>query len=190
MFSSGTQNPRRGQEIEKRFLIREATESDLGATLELFFAVFGEPEFNLASKGFNLYERMQERYDNDQFKHEREFWGGDKNRRYVVVVHDRASGKMIGSAWLITKLDSTADQAIGEINKFYLLPQYRRLGLGDWLLRLLIGKAQELGFKTLFLITARELQAAVRLYQRYGFGEVPQSRYRNSPNSIAMERAC
>ncbi|QQR55694.1 MAG: GNAT family N-acetyltransferase [Candidatus Melainabacteria bacterium] len=172
--------------LHPSFTAREATTQDLDSMLELFFAIFAEPSFNDKAKGFDLYDRMKMRYSKDPAKHEREFWGGDKNRRLAIVVHDKKTGKLVGSAWLISDLDSNASDDVGEINKIYLLPEVRGKGLGLWLMRTMIRQARVLKFRRLSLITGRELSKAVSLYSKLGFVPASQGRYSNSPNSIAM----
>ena len=62
-----------------------------------------------------------------------------------------------------------------EIRKMYLLPEYRSLGLGKWMLNFLIDKARTLGYEKLELKTASVLQAAIALYRKTGFDEVTSS---------------
>lgn len=172
--------------LHPSFTARQANIEDLDSMLELFFAIFAEPAFNDRSQGFDLYDRMKMRYSKDPAKHEREFWGRDKNRRYAVVVHDKSTGQLVGTAWLISDLDSDPSEDVGEINKIYLLPECRGKGLGLWLMRELMREASVLGFRRLSLITGRELSQAVSLYTKLGFVPASQGRYANSPNSIAM----
>lgn len=174
------------QGLDTSFVAREATTADLPEMLDLFFKIFAEPEFNDPARGFDLLARMQMRYSKDPAKHEREFWGRDRERRFAVVVQDRDTGELVGTAWLISDLDSDPAENIGEINKIYLLPACRGKGLGFWLMKKMMTRARELGFGKLSLITGRELAQAVSLYTRLGFVPVKQGRYANSPNSIAM----
>lgn len=172
--------------LHPSFTAREAKTQDLDSMLELFFAVFAEPSFNDRAQGFDLYDRMKMRYSKDPAKHEREFWGRDINRRYAIVIHDKTTGQLVGTAWLISDLDSDPSEDVGEINKIYLLPEVRGKGLGLWLMRKMMSEARALGFRRLSLITGRELSKAVSLYTKLGFVAASQGRYSNSPNSIAM----
>ncbi len=172
--------------LDESFIARDATPADLPKMLDLFFEIFAEPQFNDPAQGFDLLARMQSRYSKDPAKHEREFWGRDRTRRFAVVVQDRNTGELVGTAWLISDLDSDPCENIGEINKIYLLPKCRGKGVGLWLMRKIMTRARELGFGKLSLITGRELAQAVSLYTRLGFVPVKQGRYANSPNSIAM----
>ena len=167
-------------------IVREATVEDLADIHDLFFAIYAEPQFNDAPKGFNLLERMTQRYAADPEKDSSDFWGSDKARRFGIVIRERGTNILLGAAWLITKFEA-GQEPTGEINKIYFHPALRGKGMGSWVLNLLIEKAKELRFKKLFLITAKELDVAVGLYSKSGFKPVPQERYNNSPNSIAME---
>ena len=168
---------------------REATVEDLKDIRELFFKIFAEPAFNDPDKGFGLLKTMQARYRTDPEKHEREFFGRDRNRRFALVVHDRRTGRLVGTAWLIANLDYDPRFDEGEINKIYLLPECRGLGVGLWLMRQMISKAQNLGFRRLSLITGPERIQALALYQRLGFKPTLQVRYTDSQTCFSMTRA-
>ncbi|MBU6452834.1 MAG: GNAT family N-acetyltransferase [Cyanobacteria bacterium REEB67] len=164
--------------------MREAVEADLPDIQSLLFEIFQEPQFNDKTQGHTLWERMQERYQADSQKNLKDFWGPDPVRRYAVVLHDSASQNLIGVAWILAK-DGVS--TVGELNKLYLQADYRGKGLGKRVLTLMLSQAKALGFTTLYLITGRELTSAIALYKGFGFIEVDQERYHNSPNSIAME---
>ncbi len=56
-----------------------------------------------------------------------------------------------------------------EIRKMYLLPAYRGLGLGRFMMRFLLAKAKEMGYSKVMLETASPLKEAVAMYEKYGF---------------------
>ena len=64
---------------------------------------------------------------------------------------------------------------VGEIRKMYILPEYRNMGIGKWMLYFLISKAQELGFRKVELLTAKPLIEAINLYEKSGFIEIKTS---------------
>ena len=66
-------------------------------------------------------------------------------------------------------------EGVAEIRKMYLLPEYRSLGIGKWMLHYLIEKARELNYNKVELKTASVLTAAIKLYQKTGFEEVTTS---------------
>jgi GNAT superfamily N-acetyltransferase len=172
--------------LHPSFTAREATVQDLEELLHFFFAIFREPEFNDKSKDFALLETMKLRYQSDPGKHEREFFGRDKKRRFAIVVHDRKTGLLAGTAWLISNLDFDPCDDVGEINKIYLLPECRGKGLGLWLMNKMIYQAKLLGFRRISLITGRERARALSLYTKLGFEPMEQARYPDSPNNFAM----
>lgn len=164
--------------------IRDATADDLPGIQALLFGIFQEPQFNESYKGHSLWDRMSAHYQADPTKNETDFWGTEKTRRHSVVIQEKTSPQtIVGMTWITA---SEHDNSVGELNKLYLRKDYRGLGLGCHVLQLMLEKARELKFSTV-LITGRELTAAIDLYKRYGFLKVPQERYQNSPNSIAIE---
>jgi len=172
--------------LHPSLIAREATTRDLEDMLELFFKVFAESEFNDQTKGFTLLATMQSRYKRDQEKHQREFYGRDKNRRFALVVHDRKTGRLVGTAWLISNLDFEPCDDQGEINKIYVAPECRGKGLGLWLMLQLMSQAKVLGFRRLSLITGHERVQALSLYTKLGFIQAEQFRYVDSPHNFAM----
>jgi putative acetyltransferase len=71
--------------------------------------------------------------------------------------------------------------AIGdcEMKRLYVVPAYRKLGVGDALVKVLFHEAQSLGYTTMKLDTLERLQAALKLYQKFGFETV--TAYYNNP---------
>lgn len=63
---------------------------------------------------------------------------------------------------------------IGEVKRLYLAPQARGLGLGKALLERLVDEARCRGYDRLRLDSHRtSMGAAIALYRRLGFGEIP-----------------
>jgi len=171
--------------ILEKLSIQPASEADLADIQKLLFEIFQEPQFNQSEKGHTLWERMKTRYEHDPEKNARDFWGPDRSRRFAVTVREKGQGNdLVGVAWIMA---AAGDTALGELNKLYLRKDCRGNGLGKYVLELLLSEARKLGFTAIYLITGRELTDAIALYQRFGFVDVPQDRYKNSPNSIAMQ---
>lgn len=82
---------------------------------------------------------------------------------YFGVLLDQ-NDKIVATGGLY-KLD---DQSV-ELRKMYLSSEHRGKGLGKFLLKALIEKAKELGFKRIELETASVLKEAIGLYQKFGF---------------------
>lgn len=77
------------------------------------------------------------------------------------------------------ELDREGEQSAGEIPFYYMLPEFRRQGLGVQLLGQAVSSYRPLGRDVLRLRCAPENAAGQRFYHRYGFrktGEVPGAR--------------
>ncbi len=66
-----------------------------------------------------------------------------------------------------------------EMKRLYVDPEYRNLKIGDALVQALLQEAQTLGYSTMKLDTLERLQAALKLYQKFGFETV--TAYYNNP---------
>lgn len=80
------------------------------------------------------------------------------------VVED--GGSIVGSYGLFP-----LSQAICELRKMYLLPEYQGKGLGRLIMDDAIAEARKRQFRDIILETNSVLDKACRLYRRYGFEE-------------------
>lgn len=97
----------------------------------------------------------------------------DKRSVMQVMLGDKPAGV------LQLNLRRDADKGVGSIPFFYMLPDFRRRGLGVQLLGQAVSLYRPLGRKYLRLRCAPDNDVAQRFYQRYGFykiGEDPGSR--------------
>ena len=81
--------------------------------------------------------------------------------------------KMVGMGALRKVKDG-----VGEIKRMYVRPEYRRKGIGKALLKQLLRKAEDFGFSTILLDTAKWMTVAQRMYCSAGFRyreEYPES---------------
>jgi putative acetyltransferase len=62
-----------------------------------------------------------------------------------------------------------------ELVKMYLLPEYRRKGIGRALIEQCIAFAKENGFNQVYLETMPEFKRAVSIYNKLGFIKLPRS---------------
>jgi GNAT superfamily N-acetyltransferase len=61
---------------------------------------------------------------------------------------------------------------IGEIERMYVRPEFRRRGIGRALLEVLIAEAREIGYPRMRLDSARFMAEAHSLYRSVGFQEI------------------
>jgi putative acetyltransferase len=77
----------------------------------------------------------------------------------------------------------------GEIKRMWVRPQFRGLGFGKLMLDHLAEYAKRYGVGVLRLETGIHQHAAIRLYEREGFGRIPPfGTYRVDPVSLCYER--
>ena len=88
-------------------------------------------------------------------------------RIYFVVELD---GKIIGGSGIgpIENLDAN----YCELQKMYLLPSARGLGIGQQLMKLCIDFAKEVGYELVYLETFESMTDAQKLYKKSGFNYI------------------
>jgi putative acetyltransferase len=96
-----------------------------------------------------------------------------EDARYWVV-EETATGAVIGGCGFSRLKGTTAEDAVCELQKLYLLPKARGHGLGRQLLAISIAEARQCGYKTMYLETVSAMQTAIGMYQRHGFQAIPQ----------------
>ncbi|MDB5247695.1 MAG: hypothetical protein JWQ40_2089 [Segetibacter sp.] len=75
-----------------------------------------------------------------------------------------------------------------EMKRLYVRPEYRKHGIGEQLVKVLLEAANEKGYKKMVLDTLERLQPAIKLYLKYGF-ENTSAYYKNPlPSVVYMER--
>lgn len=75
-----------------------------------------------------------------------------------------------------------------EMKRLYVAPDYRKLGIGDALVKVLLHEAQLLGYTTMKLDTLERLQAAIQLYQKFGFETVTAYYDNPLPSVVYMQK--
>ena len=91
-----------------------------------------------------------------------EFYHGynlSRNRVWVCE-HD---GQMVGSLLLMDRGEAA------QLRYFLIRPEYRGIGLGNKLMELYMEFLHQCGYKSSFLWTTHELEAAAYLYRKHGF---------------------
>ena len=75
-----------------------------------------------------------------------------------------------------------------EMKRLYVVPDCRKLGVGDALVQVLLQEAQTLGYTTMKLDTLERLQAALKLYLKYGFETVTAYYDNPLPGVVYMQK--
>jgi len=79
------------------------------------------------------------------------------------------------------------DAVTGELKRMYVVPDARGLGVGRLLVEALEDQARQLGLTRVVLETGTRQQAAIALYRRLGFVDIPQwGEYIGSPVGLCM----
>jgi N-acetylglutamate synthase-like GNAT family acetyltransferase len=134
------------------YTLREATNADSAAVWSLISSV-------LRSYGITT---NQQTTDRDLDDIDANYWSR-KGAFFVLLKGE----EIIGTVALHHETD-----AICELCRMYLAPQYRGQGLGRRLLEHSVREAKERGFKEMCLKTASVLVEAISLYKRAGFSPV------------------
>jgi GNAT superfamily N-acetyltransferase len=75
-----------------------------------------------------------------------------------------------------------------EMKRLYVVPEYRTLKIGDALVQALLLEAKTLGYLTMKLDTLDRLQAALKLYLKYGFETVTAYYDNPLPGVVYMQK--
>jgi putative acetyltransferase len=84
--------------------------------------------------------------------------------KFFVIEHE---GVVAGGGGVAPLKGGDAD--VCELQKYYLLPEYRGLGYGKQLLDVSLQAAKDFGFKRCYLETLPFMKTAAALYERAGF---------------------
>ena len=140
--------------------LRAATVDDQAAVKSLIFAILNEYEL----------EPSPTTIDKDLDDLEGFYAGG------VFDVLETEEGDIIGTVALLP-----LENGACELRKMYLKSKFRGRGYGQRLLKHAIARAREKGFSRIQLQTARVLEEAIGLYQKFGFKPIEDS---------TLERRC
>ena len=85
-------------------------------------------------------------------------------------------------------LQPLLDAGACEMKRLYVAPDHRKLGVGDALVKALLQEAKLLDYTLMKLDTLERLQAAIKLYQKFGF-ETVNAYYDNPlPGVVYMQK--
>jgi GNAT superfamily N-acetyltransferase len=79
------------------------------------------------------------------------------------------------------------DKSTAELAKMAVTKEFQNKGIGKHILDAVIRRAKELRFKKLILYSHSSLAAAIKIYTRYGFREIPKEDFHNKRANIKME---
>ncbi len=134
--------------------IRTITPEDNAAVAAIIRAVL--TEFGCVDEGFAIHDpEVDDMYN---------AYHPVKREAYFVVECD---GKIVGGGGL-APLKGTY-QNIAELQKFYILPEYRGRGFGRHLLELCLEYARQQEYKQCYIETVHQMNAAGTLYKKAGF---------------------
>jgi len=89
---------------------------------------------------------------------------------YFVVEQE---GRVLGGAGIAPL--AGGDPSVCELRKMYFLKEARGRGVGEQLLRRCLAFAREAGYQLCYLETLTGMDQAQKLYERLGFGRIPQA---------------
>ena len=102
----------------------------------------------------------------------------ERNRVWVC----EHKGRMIGFMLLMDRGETA------QLRYFLIEPEYRGLGLGSKLLDLFMDFLRECGYKGAYLWTTHELEAAIHLYNRFGFALTEEKESTNFGKALREQR--
>lgn len=149
-------------------IIRSIEKKDNTAVASIIRAVledFGVPKVGTAYADISL-DSMYETYQK-------------KDSCYFVIEHE---GRLIGGGG-IAQLENFDDK-VCELQKMYFLPEARGRGLGTKLIDICLQNASKMGYEKCYLETMSYMEAAQKLYKKYGF------QYLEGPMGDTGHHAC
>ena len=126
------------------------------------------PQFGACGPGFSI--------EDSEVDHMFEAYQSENSAYWVI----ERNGRVEGGAGLAPLLGGTPDTC--ELKKMYFKNSIRGLGFGNKLMDLCLKKAQEHGFKKMYIETLERMTAAGQLYEKYKFQKI-QSNLGNTGHS-------
>ncbi len=118
----------------------------------------------------NFRDYLTQQHYEQELLHPEQKYGMPDGRLYLLLCGSQPAG-CIG----LRKLD--AERC--EMKRLYVRPQFRGKGLADLLVRQIMEDARRIGYKSMLLDTFPFMKAAIALYRKHGFYEIPS--YNGSP---------
>lgn len=141
--------------VQNDFILRKIQKQNNHDVMTLIKTVLKEFGANRAGFAFadKSLEIMYETYNN--------------SRSAYFVIERLSDNKIVGGGGFADL--QNAKDSICELQKMYLLPETRGMGLGSQLLTMLLQEAKDTGYKQCYLETLKTMEAANRLYLDAGF---------------------
>ncbi|MDC8004980.1 GNAT family N-acetyltransferase [Aureisphaera galaxeae] len=133
--------------------IQKKDNEQLGKIIRSVLIDFGVPKVGTAYEDVSL-DCMYETYQKE-------------GAAYFVV---EENGTVIGGGG-VAQLDNY-NGPVCELQKMYFLPEARGRGLGTQMIDTCLASAKELGYEQCYLETMSYMEAAQKLYHRYGFSHL------------------
>lgn len=102
--------------------------------------------------------------------------------KYVILVYQNNTATACGAI---------REFSLGEmeIKRMFVLPDFRRQGFAQIVVKNLESWAKELGYENCILETGKNQPEAIQLYQKIGFQIIPNyGQYINVENSVCMQK--
>ena len=161
--------------IQFNLRLRDANADDLSAIKQIKLQAFQE----LCPKLLDWYAKNPGAFAEEFNGH----IGQDPDRRKVFVITQQNA--VVGCGGIMQK-DPSTEPNTGELADIYLAPEFRGKGIGFALVEELLTYTTDFRFDKMFLTTRREFAAAVKLYTKFGFNQIPNEKYPGSANSLAF----
>jgi len=79
------------------------------------------------------------------------------------------------------------DDQVCEMKRLYVRPEFRKHGLGKFLVERIVSEAKIRGYKFMRLDTLATMQSAIKLYKSFGFREIPAYTFNPITEAVYME---
>jgi putative acetyltransferase len=142
--------------VDPRLVIRPIRSDDDAAVAAIIRTVM--PEFGATGPGYAI--------NDPEVDHMSVAYGRPRAAYWVVV-----DGERIVGGGGVAPLDQGSDDTC-ELRKMYFLPEARGRGAGAALLVRCLDAARELGYRKCYLETLERMDAARKLYARFGFAKL------------------
>jgi ribosomal protein S18 acetylase RimI-like enzyme len=99
-------------------------------------------------------------------------------------LHIAETGSHVVGCSLLSKIDDD----VCELKRLFVLPGFRRQGIGSMLINISLAEAESLGYHIMRLETLASMKDAISVYHRFGFCIVPQELRRGTKKTMQMVR--